>query len=247
MAGDIEQLLKTRVDIERAVDEAFRTELFRIRDTQASFRPELNGLQLIGREVIIQYLRILLETDKALAPFTIMGLETDVVATLSTTHINTTVGGRIDRLDRVVDGEVERIRVIDYKTGGYKPKSLASVEDVFKQESLQNHSDYYLQTLLYAIIVSSQQKAGETFPVAPALLFVQHNSGEDNNPILKFGKEYIGDVSVHASLFSGLLRNVIDEMFNPETPFVPTSDRSRCRNCPYKTLCNSRPATTSTP
>ena len=62
-------LLKTRVEIERAVDEAFRRHLpYAVR----------SGLHLINREVIVHYLRQLLEIDQRLAPFTILGLEVDV-------------------------------------------------------------------------------------------------------------------------------------------------------------------------
>ena len=36
---------------------------------------------------------------------------------LTTRHLTTTIGGRIDRLDRIVRDGQEQIRVIDYKTG----------------------------------------------------------------------------------------------------------------------------------
>ena len=236
VASDIEWLLKTKVDIERAVDEAFRTELFQIRDPHANFLPELNGLQLINREVIIHYLRLLLDIDRRLAPFTIIGLETDVLARLTINgSITTTIGGRIDRLDRIVKDGVERIRVVDYKTGSRQPSPLANVDAIFQPESLANHSDYYLQTFLYACIVRSQHPAT---PVSPALLFIQHAGADDYNPILKFGKNYIDDVANDQQRFGELLQQTVDEMFNPALPFTPTADRSRCTNCPYRQLCS---------
>ncbi|MBR6320536.1 MAG: PD-(D/E)XK nuclease family protein [Prevotella sp.] len=234
VASDIEALLKTRVDIERAVDQAFRTELFQIRDPHATFHPELNGLQLISREVIIHYLRQLLDIDRRLAPFTIIGLETDVVAPLLTPHLDTTVGGRIDRLDRIVRDGVDCIRVVDYKTGSKLPSPLADVDAIFKQESLANHSDYYLQTFLYGCIVRSQHPAT---PVAPALLFIQHAGADDYDPVLKFGRDPIDDVARDQQRFSQLLREVVGQMFDPDLPFTPTPDRSRCTNCPYRQLC----------
>lgn len=234
-AADLEQLLKTKVDIVRAVDYAIRTELFQIRDPQADFKMELNGLQLINREVIIHYLQQLIDIDRQLTPFTIINLEGDVVATLKTDYLTTTIGGRIDRLDMIHDVQGEHIRVIDYKTGSFNPRPLNDVDAIFSQDGLKNHSDYYLQTLLYALIVKKQH---QDKPVAPALLFIQHAGKDNYNPILKFGKDAIDDVAIHADHFRQLLLEVVNKMFDPSEPFVPTTDRDRCSNCPYKNLCS---------
>lgn len=226
LASDIEYLLKTRVDIERAVDEAFHKEL-----------PDMtapSGLQIINREVIIHYLRQLLTIDHELAPFNVIGLECDVKGMLETPHIKTTIGGRIDRLDRIVKDGVERIRVIDYKTGSHMPKPLADVEAIFLQENLQNHSDYYLQTFIYANLVSKQHPH---IPVSPALLFIQHTGNTGYDPTLCFGKQPVTDIRESSASFEALLKQTVDDMFNPDIPYTPTEDRDRCRHCPYKLLC----------
>ena len=229
-AADLDALLRSKVDIERAVDQAMRTELFRIRDPHQPFTMELNGLQLINREVIIHYLRQLLEVDRRLAPFEIVGLEHDVVTTMQVGDWQTTIGGRIDRLDRVG----ERLRVVDYKTGSRRLRPLADVDAIFAQESLANHSDYYLQTFVYALIVCSQQP----LPVSPALLFIQHASADDYDPTLCFGREPIVDVAPHQEHFARRLSDTVAEMFSPQLPFAPTDDRSRCQTCPYRLLCS---------
>ena len=149
MPRDIEETLKTEVDIERAVDEAIKRLLFQIKDPSREI-PPLDGLQIINREVIIKYIRQLLEIDRRLAPFTILGLERpvkiDYEIAMPEGHFTTTIGGTIDRLDKITttDG-TERVRVIDYKTGSRRLKSLAGVDAIFAPESLKMHSDYYLQ------------------------------------------------------------------------------------------------------
>jgi CRISPR/Cas system-associated exonuclease Cas4 (RecB family) len=243
MRSDIVGLLKEKATIERAVDEAFQKELFKSSEihSQMAFKESLNGIQLINREVIIHYMRQLLEIDAELAPFSIMGLELPVITQINTPHINTTIGGWIDRLDHVTEKDTgtQCIRVVDYKTGGKKMKSLANVEEVFAQESLDKHSDYYLQTFLYSCIVrTSAELNPRQFPVSPALLFIQHAGTENYNPILTFGEERINDVEKERDRFNELLSATIDDMFNPDIGFVPTEDRQRCRMCPYRLICS---------
>lgn len=214
-------LLKSKVEIERAVDEAFHRELP---------NAPLNGLHIINREVIIHYLRQLIEIDRRLAPFTILGLECDVRRQLGTLSI----GGRIDRLDLINEGTPEeRIRVVDYKTGSRDLKPLPDVESIFAPERVHDHSDYYLQTFVYADIVSRQEHK----PVSPALLFIQHAAADDYDPTLKFGKEPILDVADHANRFNELLEQKVAEIFSADTPFLPTDDLKVCRTCPYAQFC----------
>ena len=244
---DIDALLRTKTDIEMAVDQAFQQELFHqpVDEGPESLRQYiggLNGLQLINREVIIHYLRLLLQLDHHLAPFTILGLECDVMSKMKVTPndegsspFTTTIGGRIDRLDQVTDanGE-EHIRVVDYKTGFSRFQPLADVDAIFLQESLSQHSDYYLQTFLYGCLVRSEHK---DIPVSPALLFIQQAGSDDYDPTLCFGKNPINDVADSSQRFGELLRETVNEMFSADIPFIPTDDRDRCRFCVYRNLC----------
>ena len=219
----LDQLLKSKIAIDKAVDDAFHQELP---------HAVIGGLHLINREVIIRYLRQLIEIDKALTPFDILGLEYDVTRTcqLSTASSQLNIGGRIDRLDKMSDG---RIRVVDYKTGSRKPKPLASVEDIFDPAKIHEHSDYYLQTFTYADIVRRQQ----SHPVSPALLFIQHAAAKDYDPTLCFGKEKILDIQEHSARFCELLEEKVNEIFSQNTPFTPTTDLKVCQSCPYLQMC----------
>ena len=259
LAADIDSVLKEKVDIERAVDAAMQRNLFAASqfstlNCQLSIRSEapspaslqLNGLQLINREVIIQYLRQLLTLDRQLTPFTILGLEKDVVQpyTIRSLGMNTTLGGRIDRLDMVINNEdgTDLIRVVDYKTGARRLTPLKSVDDIFDPAQLRNHNDYYLQALLYARLVTknpSSIRSGVLLPpVAPALLFIQHAGVEGYDPILRFGQEPITNMATpEGDHFVELLSEKIEEIFNPDIAFVPTDDRDRCVNCPYAAFC----------
>lgn len=232
-SDDIDRLLKTEVNIERAVDEAFKQELFHINDPMRKL-PPFDGLQLINREVIIKYIKLLLEVDRKVTPFTILGLETDALMPWQLENRTITIGGRIDRLDRITDADgTERVRVIDYKTGSRRLKALADVDAIFAQESLKDHSDYYLQAFLYSHIVRRDTDTA----VSPALLFIQHAGTDDYDPTLQLGKEYVRDIANVSDRFMALLDEKIKDIFDPAIDFMPTDDRNRCRTCPYATLC----------
>ena len=228
----LEHLLKSKVEIERAVDEAFHRII--------PYAPK-RGLHLINREVIIHYLRQLITIDQRLAPFTILGLEYDVRRQLTphTTHFQPSViGGRIDRLDLIND---EYIRVVDYKTSNKLPKPIADVDAIFLPENIHEHSDYYLQTFVYADIVSRQRPDRK---VSPALLFIQHAGGKDYDPTLCFGSQQgrgqevpIRDIAQYSARFNELLDEKITEIFSPDVPFVPTNDLRTCNACPFALMC----------
>ena len=221
----LDHLLKSKVEIERAVDEAFHRVIPHIPP---------NGLHLINREVIIHYLRQLISIDRRLAPFTILGLECNINRKLE--HHDVVIGGRIDRLDLINIGTPDEcIRVIDYKTGSRRLKPLADVDAIFQPENIHNHADYYLQTFVYADIISRQQPSKRK--VSPALLFIQHSGGEDYDPTLYFGQERINDIANYSMRFNELLEQVVSEIFSKDNPFRPTNDMKVCQTCPYAQLC----------
>jgi len=239
---DLDALLTNKAVIAEIVDRAFAEELFKLKGKHAPI--EYNGLQIINREVIIGYLRQLLEIDKRLVPFTIKALEQDVYATIEFPVLGESrvlkIGGYIDRLDEVKRDETGwYIRVIDYKTGNTPSKTTNTIEDVFSTDDISlRHTDYFLQSILYSIIVRhSEQWNDRRLPVSPALLFIQHSMGENYDPVLKLGKEKINDVEEYYEEFKERLKNVLREIFDPKTDFSPTPDTKRCNACPYNRLC----------
>ena len=243
-AFDLDSLLKNVVDIERAVDEAIKIELFHIEDP-ARPMPPLDGLQLINREVIIKYVRQLVELDRRLTPFTILGLERYVYLDIPATHIGSSdtlsklrIGGIIDRVDSIADPETgeDRIRVVDYKTGSHRLKALPDVAAIFDPAHIPDHSDYYLQAFLYSHIVAQHSRRA----VSPALLFIQHAGSDDYDPTLCLGREPVRDIATVADEYIQLLIQTISEIFNEDLALSPTDDLDRCANCPYAPLCGRR-------
>lgn len=249
-ASDIHDLRTKGKHIEQFVDQAFNEELFNV--SNKGYRPEYNGLQLINRRVIIDYLNRLLQIDEKLAPFVIKSLEEKVSSTITFetaqgSH-SLSIGGYIDRLDEIVNPDgTHRIRVIDYKTGKSMTSTPIDVDDIFTDEKLsEKHKDYYLQTFLYASIVKRHPQLNPSqLPVSPALLFIQQTAGEDYDPTLLLEKEKVLDIGEYDAKFKENLQQLLSEIYNPSIPFAPTSELKRCTYCAYRQLCDRNVPATS--
>lgn len=249
-ADDLDHALKDTSLIYRLVDQAFREELFKV--SSSDYHPKYNGLQLINKEVIASYLRQLITIDRRQAPFTIIGMEIAVSTTLGVTTARGQklfrIGGFIDRLDSVAasgnpsaSGNLaERIRVIDYKTGRSRTSHPKDIEEVFSTQPLAigKHNDYYLQAILYSLIVKNDRRYNPAQePVSPGLLFIQNAGAEDYDPTLKLGKELLTDVVPLEAEFTNHLRSLLSNIYDPALPLKPTDDKKRCTFCPYAALC----------
>ena len=249
-AGDLDNALKDSSLVYRLVDQAFREELFKV--SSSDYHPKYNGLQLINKEVIASYLRQLITIDRRQAPFTIIGMEIVVSTTLGVATARGEklfrIGGFIDRLDAVAaNGNpsaggnlAERIRVIDYKTGRAQATHPKDIDEVFgtTPQAMNKHSDYYLQAILYSLIIKNDRRFNPAQePVSPGLLFIQNAGSEEYDPTLKLGKELLSDVAPLEAEFTEHLRSLLADIYNPAVPLKPTEDKKRCIYCPYAALC----------
>ena len=226
-----------------------------------------NGLQIINREVIIEYVTKLLKIDQQLCPFSILAMEEEakvytqlsftipsggalkggalkggaLVSSAPDKHYNLTIGGIIDRLDAVTDKQTgkRRIRVVDYKTGNKPSSAIKSIEEVFDPKNIASkHSNYFLQAILYSLIVSrSKEWNAANDAVSPALLFIKQAATNDYDPTLCIDKHPISDVTVYEEEFLTKLKETVADMYSPDAAFTPTDDRKKCELCPYRMLC----------
>ena len=239
-----------------------------------------NGLQIINREVIIEYITKLLKIDQLLCPFSILAMEEEakvytslsfttspshhlttspggalvssaptklnpsggaLVSSAPTKQYNLTIGGIIDRLDAVTDKQTgkRRIRVVDYKTGNKPSSAIKSIEEVFDPKNIASkHSNYFLQAILYSLIVSrSKEWNAANDPVSPALLFIKQAATNDYDPTLCIDKHPISDVTLYEEEFLTKLKETVADMYSPDAAFTPTDDRKKCELCPYRMLC----------
>ena len=246
--GVLQKLINNRRIIERIVDQAFDEELFNGMSGNSNAY-NYNGLQIINREVIIEYLVKLLKRDVDLAPFSILGLELKAYQEI---NFNVgekihclNIGGYIDRLDMITDnvtGE-QQIRVVDYKTGSPASSVPQDISDVFRRINIAGcHSNYYLQTILYSLTIAESKELNPLGKkVCPALFFVKQAMNDGYNPILLIGRrpaQPMNDITEYKDEFYKLLKETLAEIYNPEVSFTPTLDnKNNCKTCSYKRLC----------
>ena len=272
----IQAYLSNRKLLANVVDRAFEEEECKTN----------NGLQIINREVIIEYITKLLKIDQQLCPFSILAMEEEAKVytqlsftipsggalkggalvssaptkphnlttpsggalvssaprtSASTKQYNLTIGGIIDRLDILTDKQTRkpRIRVVDYKTGNQPSSPIKNIDEIFDPNNIRSkHSNYYLQAILYSLIVSRSNRwnpAGH--PVSPALLFIKQAPANHYDPTLHIDKHPISDVTVYEEEFLTKLKHTLADIYSPDTPFTPTDDRKKCELCPYRMLC----------
>lgn len=243
----LQKYLKDEKMLETVVDRAFNEELFKLSASEAANKKraiEYNGLQIINRKVIIEYLQQLLKTDQRLAPFTVLGLEkqvyNDIVFnTEDGAQRKIKIGGIIDRLDMVTDPTTGKptIRVVDYKTGSPIKSVIKSIDEVFEGNSYK-HSDYYLQTFLYSLIINNSSKLNPSkYNVSPALLFIKQASADNYDPVLCIDEHKVTDIGIYKTEYLKLLKEKLSEIFSKQKPFVPTNDKRTCEKCAFRMIC----------
>ncbi|MFW5705980.1 MAG: PD-(D/E)XK nuclease family protein, partial [Bacteroidota bacterium] len=166
----------------------------------------------------------------------IRGLEEEVKAPVSTGNQdfpNVMIRGNIDRVDET--GGI--IRIIDYKTGQVKE----SVDLRFKswEEFLEKpRTDKAFQVLTYAWLYHQNHKNSHRH-FESGVISMRRLSQWFARFGIKNGEPASETLIDENRLedYEHLLRETIESIFDPDTPFVQTDDQGTCKYCNFNTLC----------
>lgn len=137
------------------------------------------------------------------------------------------LSGRVDRVDRL-NGV---LRIIDYKTGSLKAEEIAAKGTAEADMRLPGK---WLQLMCYAL--TYRRHTGTTEPILSGIYPLSHLQSE-----VKVAS-WNGETQITPAMtddFEALLRGVIDEIMNPELPFLP-GKRPLCAHCPAHNFCPYR-------
>lgn len=193
---------------------------------------------LIGRnKLIMERMRWMvcnvLETDLQRVPYTVEASEQQVMAPFEIAIYGAVkriwLGGKIDRQEMLA----ERLRVVDFKTGK-RANDKVNFSDI--NDLLKSKLDGVFQLMFYSEVIASS-KGIPAEKIKPELWFV----GSKELPDLFFGqrqaKKTIEDYASYREEFVGLLRELLQRLFDPAQPFRPTTEVDNCKNCAYKGIC----------
>jgi len=231
--SEFKSLLNNKVRIEEALKESF-TEHF----SDKAFDPlfaDYEGKNQLVYDVLFKYTQQFIENDCSQAPIFIKGLETVVNTTirLESDHC-ISLQGTIDRLDEVQN----QIRVIDYKTGKGENK-IAELSYLFDP---QKHSKLkaIFQTLLYSHMLKASSPPH--LPIYPTVVWLKSLFKSSNYQLIIGARSNASPLSFDQveTEFIDQLKTVLEELFNPDIPFMQTNHIESCVNCPYNYLCNRK-------
>jgi CRISPR/Cas system-associated exonuclease Cas4 (RecB family) len=195
---------------------------------------QLQGKNLLLREVIERIGRQILQQDAGSEPFEIQSLEE-----AKAFGYEKEIGGKklkfnglFDRVDHLIDSG--HIRILDYKTGKLQFKKAYSVEEVFEQEKWENSTSFTglkeaFQGYFYAWLYSKRYpenhlKVGYYAARSLGQGIIYLNEGAP-----------LSDSQLQA--FEQQLEGLMAEIFSAQ-PFSQTPDEKRCTYCPYRGICN---------
>lgn len=184
---------------------------------------QLEGKNILLRNVICELVAKVLELDEAYLPFKILQLEKDVSRIYTVENeLKVKLLGIIDRVDEKDDV----LRIVDYKTGKVekrKPTEIADYfSDVIYKEQFQAMYYAYLTTMaIPGRKISSGLLALKSMKDGVWLL----NNGEP------FSQEQFKEFEIN-------LKSLLMKIADKETPFTQTEDEKRCLYCAYKEMCH---------
>lgn len=194
-----------------------------------------SGSNIIVKNVILTYIRQILNVDLRRVPFEIVEMEQKherAVPVSSNPEVNQIViGGKIDRVDKSED----KLQVIDYKTGK-AAHAYKNLEELFGRGDF-NRNKAAFQTFLYSYLyVDGQSKV-----IQPWLYPVKNMFEEGFDARIHYKDKqktvFIEDFNTLREDFEKLLFNLTDEIYSPEAVFKQTDELRFCGQCPYKNIC----------
>ena len=206
-----------------------------------------HNLHKTENKVIFEYVRNILKKDQDDASkysLSIYGLEMKKEISLPIEEVgDIRIGGIIDRLDFIEEDDEKKLRVIDYKSGGYndethKKKMSATWEELMTDKN----KGYVRQTMMYSYAVEqSLKEESQEARVEPHLYFCSKDLLSDKmNTSIELEGETISNFKILSEQFEQQLTSKAKELLT--TTDFPQCEEGECPPyCEFFKLCNRKP------
>jgi hypothetical protein len=200
-------------------------------DYSADFH--LEGKNILGLEIIKNYVLKILEKDEMSSPFEIVGIEQslsyDLPINLFGKQVKVGLRGIIDRIDRK-DGI---IRIMDYKTGKDE-SSFRNIPGLFDSSDDRRNKAIF-QTFFYALLYLKKNPKYADGPIISGLYNTKELYNPDFDPRIKLkghrGSTCIDDIMPFMGEYESHLSGLITEIYDPSIPFRHREDQDKCFFC----------------
>lgn len=196
---------------------------------------EVSGRNLVLEEVILDYVQSTLQHDAALLSspestgvLRIYGLEKKKYMDFHGFRFK----GFIDRIDSYKDGE---LRIVDYKTGRVEDDEILitdenarDVVDRLFGENNVNRPKIALQLFIYDLLAHADPSFG-AFRIVNSI----YSTGRFYTEVLPDAPESPEFIR----LTTERLKDLLDQIVNPDIPFRRTEDTRTCAFCDFKNIC----------
>ncbi len=187
---------------------------------------ELEGRNLLLKQVIVQLVAKLLDNDKKDLPFAILDLERKMEQRMLITDLanpkEVILNGYIDRVD-IVEGDV--VRILDYKTGDVKMRNVTIPELFTSAENKIAFQAYFYAYLYWKENPGKKIKLG-IYPIQKL---------NDGIKYINNGEPISEDIFLE---FEHHLKKLLQEIFTKGVAFYQVEDEANCLYCPYIGMCN---------
>jgi ATP-dependent exoDNAse (exonuclease V) beta subunit len=221
------------VDKELKVDRLIEQQFIQQYRLDPTAKVTYEGQRLVVREVVKRFALEILKSDEEYAPFVMEAVEQEgMLYNLKISHTPgfVVLGGKIDRVDR--KGEI--VRIVDYKTGK-DTLDFDSIESLFHRTDKRNKAAF--QTMLYALLYRRNASVSDDTRIVPGLMNRASLFDDSISFGLKMNNSWVSDASSLLPEFEARLRELLEELFNPDQPFDQTPHHEICRLCPYTQIC----------
>ena len=217
--------------IEDAIVLAFSEEYFNNRPIK---KADLYGRNIIIFDIILKYVKAIIEKDIEYCPFKILKLEKPFSFSIDFEIDNKKqqiiTGGIIDR----VDEKNGVVRILDYKTGS-TDTDFKSVEQLINKD-IDKRPKAVLQTFVYAEAFKNENPSFEI--IEPGIIKVKEILSGNYDIAIRFNKVPVNNYLQFRDEFKQEIKTVVSEIFNIEKAFCQTNNDKKCAYCDYSNICH---------
>ncbi|MDR1344694.1 MAG: PD-(D/E)XK nuclease family protein [Tannerellaceae bacterium] len=231
-ADILRAVIKDRKTLSYTIAAAFADIFFKTRNV----RP-LAGQNFLTGEMIRKYVEKILDHDaKTLTPFRYIASEKKMNSLINLSNGDEIqLKGFIDRIDEP-EGNT---RIVDYKSGAGL-SSFRSIESLFDANE-KYRAKAVMQVFMYAWMYERlPEYGGQT--LSPAIYYMRSlfTGNFDASVYLhaeRSNYQAIEHFGLYSAPFEAALRDCLDRIFSPTTPFTQSPTGKACSYCPFSNIC----------